>query len=677
MKKNKLYIAIATTLLTTATFAEVEITGKITYEGAAFTGSGNTIGGNTHNKNDVLKSEVGARFYLDGEIGEESTWHAEIQGIVGGDTNDSYTQNEVLREAYIDTNIKDWSIRAGKQQVVWGTADGIKLLDMINPTDYTEMAQNSPEDSRIPTWMINAETELENGSNLQFIVSQPKENIFAGLNRDIDTSSRSNNPATGQDLTTSNGHNQGSAFIMKGVDSITGKRNGFLNGVPDLGSIAGGFAGAFISGAVNNLTNAGAGGFTVDGFAKLTNAQVTAQVRPMAVGPNNTLFLDLIDGTDHSGKNPNNLQLDGSGILNYFAAGYDTNLMDGNSTATFSAATNPNSIFEYMNRASFATFNTFMNVSSQYAYDMPDDTDANLAFRFKNTTDNGLNYSMNYSYNYDFNPIIDMNWHDSTTGEKLNVSYNTAGAGVADSAVVNVVGSRGTYGVVGTNTAAALIPTLRFTQKLERAHNIGAAMDYALDTESLGAVVLRGEFLYQKDVYSPIINRGKLAIGDLVGALKMEKGDRFKYVLGADITVLKNMMISAQFIQDRNLDYVDNNVDWDGTTCTAADGANCGVYTADFATMHMSNGFQKAEKNKEFYSLFISKPFGSSDQHRVNNIFMFEENGGKWNRFDVEYSVNDEMIASFEWNKYFGDENTQFGQLKNSSNIQLGFKYSF
>jgi len=37
----------------------------------------------------------------------------------------------------------DWSIRAGKQQVVWGTADGMKLLDTINPTDYSEMAQKS------------------------------------------------------------------------------------------------------------------------------------------------------------------------------------------------------------------------------------------------------------------------------------------------------------------------------------------------------------------------------------------------------------------------------------------------------------------------------------------------------------------------------------------------------
>ena len=91
----------------------------------------------------------------------------------------------------------------------------------------------------------------------------------------------------------------------------------------------------------------------------------------------------------------------------------------------------------------------------------------------------------------------------------------------------------------------------------------------------------------------------------------------------------------------------------------------------------MSNGLQKAEENKEFYSFFMSKPFGNEQQHRWNNIFMYEENGGKWNRLDVEYSFNDEIIGTAEYNKYWGDANTQFGQMEKSSNFQLGLKYIF
>jgi hypothetical protein len=162
---------------------------------------------------------------------------------------------------------------------------------------------------------------------------------------------------------------------------------------------------------------------------------------------------------------------------------------------------------------------------------------------------------------------------------------------------------------------------------------------------------------------------GRLAIGDLVSGLVMEKTDRFKYVIGADITVLTNMLVSAQFIQDRNLDYVDTNSTLTGSTKKR--------FTADYATMHMSNGFNKAEKNKEFYSLFLSKPFGPNQLGRFNNITMYEEGDGWWNRFDVEYSFTDEMIGTFELNNYWGDKNTQFGQLEDASNVQVGFKYLF
>jgi hypothetical protein len=78
-------------------------------------------------------------------------------------------------------------------------------------------------------------------------------------------------------------------------------------------------------------------------------------------------------------------------------------------------------------------------------------------------------------------------------------------------------------------------------------------------------------------------------------------------------------------------------------------------------------------------SLFLSKPFGASGEHRVNNILMYEdqETGGFWNRFDIEYSIADDMVATIESNEYFGDENTQFGQLEKASNVQFGLKVQF
>lgn len=70
--------------------------------------------------------------------------------------------DDVLREAYFDYNLgqlpeEDGKLfaRIGKQQVVWGKADGFRLLDLINPFDYREPFYPNFEDVRIPMWMIN------------------------------------------------------------------------------------------------------------------------------------------------------------------------------------------------------------------------------------------------------------------------------------------------------------------------------------------------------------------------------------------------------------------------------------------------------------------------------------------------------------------------------------------
>ena len=251
-----------------------------------------------------------------------------------------------------------------------------------------------------------------------------------------------------------------------------------------------------------------------------------------------------------------------------------------------------------------------------------------------------------------------MGWYNDA-GENLLITEVDNGMGGFDISLATAAGQDYSGNAQGTTTS--LIPTLRFTQTVERVKNLGGSFDMAIETEKFGPVVIRGEALYTKGGYAPIINTQKLGIGNLVAALQMKKADRFKYVLGADITVMTNMMVSAQIIQDRNLDFVDNGTE----------------FTSDYATMHLTNGFNKAQKDKEFYSLFMSKPFGASGEHRWNNIFMYEDQGGKWNRLDAEFSIDDDTQVTVEMNSYFGNEDTQFGQLKNSSNIQAGFKYSF
>jgi hypothetical protein len=555
------------------------------------------------------------------------------------------------------------------------------------------------------------------------------------LNRDVNTAVRANSTVKHAtmgfvDQTLNGGHNTGNAFIMKGVDSITGQRFGFVEIVPDLGTVARGFADGF--GGIGELSAFGMGAFTVDKFENMSmggtgananssysmafnmgnfdadGAGVDFGVTPLICVTNGNCSVsdtvlneNFADGAAGAAWDYRALpdafeavvkkvgiatnSITGTGVVgdlyqkggsqlgngtatdalfiadmngvsgkqmleSGFAPGANTELA--NYGADLAAtATVKDSVFDYMGGTTFKTFNAFVNAKSQYVYDMPENSEIDLATRYKNTTADGINYSLNASYNYDKNPIIDLAWYNDA-GTKLTVT-ETPSLGQTQ---ISIADGAQSYGGVDEE-----IPTLRFTQRVKRVKNFGGSFDMAIETAQLGPVVIRGEALYTKDTYSPVMDKDKLWIGNLVGALKMEKGDRFKYVLGADITALTNMMISAQFIQDRNLDFVD--------------GAE--KYTADYATMHITNGFNKAEKDKNFYSLFFSKPFGASGEHRWNNITMYEENGGKWNRLDAEFSIDDDTQATVEYNKYWGNENTQFGQLAASSNIQVGVKYSF
>ena len=766
MNKNKtLAIALVALFSSSLALAESEVTGKLVLENASLNNGG------------ILKNEMKYKLYADGDITDNATYHAELQGSSDtdkvGDYSGEYTQNANLRELYVDMTGGDWDARIGKQQIVWGTADGMKLLDIINPTDYIEMAQDQMEDARIPVWAIN----LESGS-VQAVISEPKENVFAGLNRSTDTGVRSNGAIPAGYMmaadTANVGTNTGNAFLMMGPDTITGATDGFLNIVPDLGSVAAGFGTAFMPLGTDPLAQAGLGGmvysgmpddvttpyvnegymdgmsdllsaFTVDGFTvmrdpatgatfdmdnngvpdsatlqQLSDAFVGMQLgkayangsyagteadflstylypagsvapdgvtsiagMPMAMQFRDLNFAAMVAGMACQGGMPGltcdptgaSSQSDfdmvaagmtGEDALNGFGAAYGSNLSsfgDGNA----------NSAFEYMTNTGFRTFDTFVNARSQYVYNMPASDDVDFAIKTSQTTKSGVNYSLNFSNSYDKNPIIDLSWRNDA-GEVLTQTVVDAPLEMATP--TGIVTIPGTYialtdsqgmpygGGASAGMQADRSAILTFEQAVVRTKNLGGSFDTSIEMAGLGPVVIRGEVLYTMDGKQPVMSKTQLSVGDLVGALQMKDADRFKFVLGADVTVLTNMLISGQYITDRNLDFLDNATE----------------YTTDYATMHLSNGFNKAIEDKQYYSLFFSKPFGESGQHRWNNITMVEEGVGEnafWNRLDVSYGLSDDVESTVEFNNYWGNANTQFGQLKEASNMQVGVKYSF
>jgi len=699
MKKQNLILstALAAVFSSSVAFAEAEVTGKIVHESAKFTESGTTIGAAAAHDKDVFKTETSARIYIDGaadELHDGATYHVEVQAFTDGkgvgdfDSNESYTQRDALREAYVDAEVNDFSIRAGKQQVVWGTADGMKLLDAINPTDYAEMAQNQVEDSRIPVWMVNAETDAADGGNWQFIVSEGKSSHFSGMGNESTVAKGSallDGSAT--PITAHTNSDRGNAFVMKGADTITGVKNGFLNVAQALGSVAQ----AFDRGALFDADTDGdydyvsLGGYTmasVDDFAVDYNTGSNQSIGFKGFCNNADTTAQCLSDITNNAMAPNS--------QNYGANnGNAQNLLDATqSLANWTAGkNNPTNMFHYMPDATFATFDAFVSMKTKYIVDH--NSKPTTALRYKNSTADGMNYSINAIRGNDTNPYVHMEWQDND-GVVLTETVTSANATSANGNTVYYTNQLRAPGASGNSVGGATkivsgfnddstvagtatdVANLVMTEKLNTITQLGGSFDMAVETAEFGPVVLRGEALYQKDVMSPVVTRKDstgvdLNHGFLVSSVKMEKGDRFKYVLGADITALTNMMVSVQFIQDRNLDFVD----------VGNSSATNWKYTADMATMSLTNNLNKGEKDKEFYSLFFSKPFGASGEHRWNNIFMFEENGGKWNRLDAEFSIDDDTQVTAEYNKYWGDANTQFGQLEKSSNVQVGFKYSF
>ncbi len=713
--------------------ADIKVTGNLSNETAVFADNNyKTIGSDLVRKNDyVFKSETKFKLYFDGGIDNNFDYHTEFNIYYNPyatdnqfKSNEKYTQRDFIREFYFDSKYKDYKFRVGKQQVVL-VANGIKLLDLINPTDFSEMLQNAPDEARIPIWALNIKTKKA-GSDLQFVVSQPRENFFAGLNRKIDTSVRTNgafNQQTGAIPDIAGiGHNQDNVFILKGIDTITGTKNGFLNITPDFGSVAAGFGTGFVNltavrslSGLNNLIdndinnnpyNKILSNFTVGIFTSgLTLAQLDEDFRQKQVdngatvsGFANTYFgLSIAEqacaDTNYTGCNDLTIQnnvtavfnqvsntFTGAGVFNDFGASYNSNLSSFGDGKRDSA-------FEYMTDTSFRTLDTFVNARSQYVLSMPDNFNVNLAFKANKSFDNGINSSIIFSHNYDPNPVINLSWRNDA-GETLtkNTVYPTLiirNPDFNESLPITAVNpatitSTGSYislsdsqgrnygGSYATDTYNSS-PILIFEQTLKRARNIGIALDYALDIKNLNTFILKTEILHQANVYQPIVDLNKLAIGDLADAFEMTAGNRVKYIFGVDFNIF-NMLIGTQYILDTNLDYV-------------SDGNR---YTADFASMHLTNGFRQADKNKRFYSLFLSKPFGVNKQHRWSNTFIYDEiqhladrKAGKWNKFQVEYAFNDNTIANFESNHYYGGESSQFGQLKNSSNIQFGLEYRF
>jgi len=137
------------------------------------------LGGDLHGGNDggailaypVRPCDEDSRGCLDGYM------DADKQELAAPEFND---RADVIREAYLDATLPlqngdEINFRIGRQQVVWGRTDLFRVLDVVNPVDFS--AQNiyeELEDARIPMGMFNLEYRAGAGEvfqdlNFQFL----------------------------------------------------------------------------------------------------------------------------------------------------------------------------------------------------------------------------------------------------------------------------------------------------------------------------------------------------------------------------------------------------------------------------------------------------------------------------------------------------------------------------
>jgi hypothetical protein len=119
---------------------------------------------------DDMRLTIVNRIRLDtvGELGPEQNRPDTYSNINGAFYNDAHVEFG-LREFYLDTDWGRSSWRLGKQQVVWGQADGIKVLDVVNPQSFREFIVDEFDDSRIPLWMVNVELPVSEDGTLQLL----------------------------------------------------------------------------------------------------------------------------------------------------------------------------------------------------------------------------------------------------------------------------------------------------------------------------------------------------------------------------------------------------------------------------------------------------------------------------------------------------------------------------
>jgi len=220
-----------------------------------------------------------------------------------------------------------------------------------------------------------------------------------------------------------------------------------------------------------------------------------------------------------------------------------------------------------------------------------------------------------------------------------------------------------------------VVPTI--VSELETSPDLGVSFTMPLPlVESDINANLYVEALYQKDLPSAVVDLFKLAIGDLAGALTFEDADWFSHAVGTDLSLPGGTQLNLQWVQYRNLDYVDQPSS--STYIDPISGSeftfDTSRYSIDWTTVSVGSPLVKARQVKNHYSIALSHTLAGIE---LTDQFMYESGGGKWNYLGAQANLAPQTRVSLAWHKYWGPQSTHFGVLQADSSVQASLRHSF
>ncbi len=73
------------------------------------------------------------------------------------EAREAYRFQTDLREAYVSLPLSGWTLSAGLQQVVWGKADALRIVDQVNPIDLQMFVLPDLNEMRMPVPMVRGQ----------------------------------------------------------------------------------------------------------------------------------------------------------------------------------------------------------------------------------------------------------------------------------------------------------------------------------------------------------------------------------------------------------------------------------------------------------------------------------------------------------------------------------------